>query len=220
MKRYLVAIAKIFIPAAIGIAVLLTVGFLLDPSIRYKYWYLCMAYFFPPLGKESVIPIGVYGGDFTVPIIGKHVHISPINPAIMALSIAFIDSVVSLFMVWNYDLVKKIPLLGNFIQKVEELAMKGNRKYAWVMPLKFVGIVLFVMIPFQGSGGVVGSILGRIMGMSAPMTWLAVTTGALIGCFIMAYFAKLIFSNILAGISLLFILTAIAVIIKIWRESK
>jgi len=220
MKKHLVAIAKILIPVVMGLAVLLTVGSLLDPSTRYKYWYLCMAYFFPPLGKESVIPIGVYGGDITIPIVGKHVHISPINPAVMALSIAFIDSVVSLFMVWNYDLVKKIPLLGDFIQKVEELAMKGNKKYAWVMPLKFVGIVLFVMIPFQGSGGVVGSILGRIIGLSAPMTWFAVTTGALVGCFIMAYFAKLIFSNILAGISLLFILVAIAVIIKIWRESK
>lgn len=220
MKKHLIAIAKILIPVVMGLAVLLTVGSLLDPSTRYKYWYLCMAYFFPPLGKESVIPIGVYGGDITIPIVGKHVHISPINPAVMALSIAFIDSVVSLFMVWNYDLVKKIPLLGDFIQKVEELAMKGNKKYAWVMPLKFVGIVLFVMIPFQGSGGVVGSILGRIIGLSAPMTWFAVTTGALVGCFIMAYFAKLIFSNILAGISLLFILVAIVVIIKIWRESK
>jgi len=220
MKKHLVAIAKILIPVVMGLAILLTVGSLLDPSTRYKYWYLCMAYFFPPLGKESVIPIGVYGGDITIPIVGKRVHISPINPAVMALSIAFIDSVVSLFMVWNYDLVKKIPLLGDFIQKVEELAMKGNKKYAWVMPLKFVGIVLFVMIPFQGSGGVVGSILGRIIGLSAPMTWFAVTTGALVGCFIMAYFAKLIFSNILAGISLLFILVAIVVIIKIWRESK
>jgi len=220
MKRYLITVAKILTPVAIGVSVLLTVGFLLEPSIRYKYWYLCLAYLLPPLGKESVIPIGVYGGDFTVPVIGKHVHISPINPAVMALSVAFIDSVVSLFMVWNYDLVKKIPLLGNFIQKVEELAIKGDKNYAWVMPLKFVGLVLFVMIPFQGSGGVVGSILGRIMGMSAPMTWLAVTTGALIGSFTIAYFAKLLFSNILAGISLLIIVVVIVVIIKVWRESK
>lgn len=220
MRKSIITIAKIAIPAVIGLSVLITVGYLLDSHTRLKYWYLCMAYFFPPLGKESIIPIGVYGGDLTVPILNKEVHISPINPNVMALSIAFIDSIVSLFMVWNYDLVKKIPLLGKFIEKVEDLAAKGNRKYAWVMPLKFIGIVLFVMIPFQGSGGVVGSVLGRIMGMSAPMTWLAVTAGAIIGCFVMAYFAKLVFSNILAGFSLVFIAVAILVIIKIWRESK
>ena len=220
IRRLLVSLAKIFIPPAIGILTLLLIGFSLDPDTRMKYWYLCIAYFFPPLGKESVIPIGIAGGDLFVPIMNIKAHISPIDPNIMAFSIALIDSVVSLFVVWNYDLVKKIPILGRFVKKVEELGRKGSKEYAWVRPLKFTGIVLFVMVPFQGSGGLVGSILGRLIGMRASTTWLAVTIGALAGCFIIAYFAKIAFSNIIIALSFVLIMVVIVVIFKAWKESR
>jgi len=220
IKRLLVSLAKIFIPPAIGILTLLLIGFSLDPDTRMKYWYLCIAYFFPPLGKESVIPIGIAGGDIFVPIVNIKAHISPIDPNIMAFSIAIIDSVVSLFVVWNYDLVKKIPLVGRFVRKVEELGRRGSKKYAWVRPLKFIGIVLFVMVPFQGSGGLVGSILGRLIGMRASTTWLAVTTGAFAGCFIIAYFTKIAFSNIIIALSFVLIMVVIVVIFKAWKESR
>jgi len=220
IKKLLVTLAKILIPPAIGICTLLAIGLSLDPDTRMKYWYLCMAYFFPPLGKESVIPIGIAGGDIFVPIVNANIHISPIDPNIMAFSIALIDSVVSLFVVWNYDLVKKIPILGRFIKKVEELGRKGSRKYAWVRPLKFIGIVLFVMVPLQGSGGLVGSILGRLIGMRAVTTWSAVTLGAFIGCFAIAYFAKVAFSNIVVALSILLIVVVVGVIFKVWKESR
>lgn len=55
--------------------------------------YLLMGlYFFPPLGKESIIPMGVGFG---------------IEPALMAFSIAFVDIVVGLFFALNFDLLKK-----------------------------------------------------------------------------------------------------------------
>ena len=70
------------------------------------------AYFFPPLGKESVIPIGVSGGELTIPIINQHIVVPSIYPLVMALTIAFVDIIVALFLLWNYDLAKKIPLVG------------------------------------------------------------------------------------------------------------
>jgi len=70
------------------------------------------AYFFPPLGKESIIPIGVSGGEITIPLYNQQIIVTSINPLIMALTIAFIDIVVALFLVWNYDLAEKIPIIG------------------------------------------------------------------------------------------------------------
>ncbi|RLF26789.1 MAG: hypothetical protein DRN01_03950 [Thermoplasmata archaeon] len=213
IRKFLVTLAKIIIPPAIGIFALLAIGFSLDPDTRMKYWYLCMAYFFPPLGKESVIPIGIAGGDMFIPIINTQVHIPPINPNVMAFSVALIDSVVSLFVVWNYDLVKKIPLLGRFVKKVEELGRKGSKEYAWVRPLRFTGIVLFVMVPFQGSGGLVGSILGRLIGMKPWVTWVAVTTGALAGCLLIAYFANILKSIFIKNFILVLAIIIIMVIV-------
>ena len=87
---------KFFIPIIIGFAVIIITGLVMQEGLRIKFWPLVTAYFFPPLGKETIIPAGLAAG---------------INPIFMALSIAFVDIIVSLFLIWNYDLVKKIPIL-------------------------------------------------------------------------------------------------------------
>ena len=61
-------------------------------------------YFVPPMGKESVIPIGIAQG---------------IPWTILAISIAFVDIVVCLFLIWNFDLAKKLPFIGSGIKRVQ-----------------------------------------------------------------------------------------------------
>ncbi len=167
-------------------------------------------YFFPPLGKESIIPAGVL--------------ISGIHPLVMALSVAFIDIIIALFLVWNYDLAKKIPFVGTFISKVEEKGKNVEQKYGWIKPLRFIGVVLFVMVPFQGSGGLVGSIVGRLIGMKPWNTFLAICIGAVVGCILIAFFAQvfLIFAeiNTLLTLSLVAIIVLIVVIYLFVKRKK
>ncbi|HID25000.1 MAG TPA: hypothetical protein EYP23_00830 [Thermoplasmata archaeon] len=197
-------LAKFVIPIIIGVGTLAVIGFSVDDETWMRLWPLLGMYFFPPLGKESVIPMGIALG---------------IHPILMALSIAFIDSVVSLFVVWNYDLTKKIPVVGVFINKVEELGRKGSKRYRWIKPLRFIGVVLFVVVPFQGSGGLVGSILGRLIGMKPWVTWVAVTTGAVMGCLLIAYFANILKSilikNFILGLAIIIVMVIVFVLYKI-----
>jgi len=198
-----IAVVKFFLPIDTGLLGLLIIVLTLPKNLWIKLLPLMGIYFFPPFGKESVIPLGVFGGNVTVPILNWHVQTVSIDPLIMTLSIAFIDIVVSLFIVWNYDLAKKIPLIGKFIIKIESLGKKTVKEYRWIKPLRFIGVMLFVMIPFQGTGGVVGSIVGRLIGMNPLETWLAVSAGAVAGCAILAYFYKIIFGiNIVLGLIL------------------
>jgi len=180
---FVVRLAKFFIPFILGFGVFGSIGFLMDESLRVAYWPLLSGYFFPPLGKESIIPAGIALG---------------INPIVMGLSVAFIDVVVALFLVWNYDLAKKIPIIGKFIMKVEEKGESAEEKYGWIKPLRFIGIVLFVIVPFQGSGGLVGSIVGRLVGMKPWNTFYAISIGAIVGCLLIATFSKafLLFAEI------------------------
>ena len=133
----------------------------------------------------------------------------------MALAVAFIDIVVALFLVWNYDLAKKIPFVGKFMIKVEEKGKNVEYKYGWVKPLRFIGIVLFVMIPFQGSGGLVGSIVGRLIGMKPWNTLIAISIGAVIGCLLIATFAQafLIFAEINTTLTLILVAVIIFIIV-------
>ncbi len=207
----LVRLSKFFVPIIVGMGVLALAGFLMSETMRMRYWPLMTGYFFPPLGKESIIPAGVL--------------VAGIHPAVMALSIAFIDIIVALFLVWNYDLAKKIPFVGTFINKVEQKGKIAEQKYGWVKPLRFVGIVLFVMVPFQGSGGLVGSIVGRLIGMKPWNTFLAISIGALVGCTLIAFFAQafLIFAeiNTMLTVALIAILVLIVVVyLRLKRRKK
>jgi len=226
MKKEVIelGILKFIIPIIIGLSVIYIVGKMLPSYSTYKYWALVAAYFFPPFGKETIIPIGIYGGKIPVPFSNEIAIITPIDPLIMALSIAFVDIIVALFLVWNYDFAKNIPFVGKFMEKVETIGEKSSSKYSWITPLRFIGIVLFVMVPFQGSGGLVGSIIGRLIGMNPLNTFLAISIGAIIGCSFIAFFSDIVFSvffqDILFGILILIILIILGIMIVIVRKNK
>jgi len=220
----ILGLTKFFLPFVIGALSILSLYLIVDEDSVGKLFFLMFAYFFPPLGKESIIPIGVSGGEITIPFINRLIIVPEINPLLMALTIAFVDIIVALFLLWNYDLAKKIPLIGKFMIKVEKIGRSSSDKYAWVKPLRFIGIILFVMVPFQGSGGLVGSILGRLIGMKPFNTFLAISIGAVLGTILIAYFADAILSvfvkNVLFGLLILIIILLIALMIWIYRKNN
>lgn len=211
MKKqlFLLSFGKFIIPFIIGFGVVGTAGLFLSTELRGIYWSLISAYFFPPLGKESVIPTGIAFG---------------IHPFFLALSIAFVDIIVALFLVWNYELAKKIPLIGRFMAKVEQIGKASSGKYSWIKPLRFIGIILFVMVPFQGSGGLVGTILGRLIGMKPWNTFIGISIGAITGCLLIAYFAEMIKSvllqNVLMGIFIVILLMIVGVMLLIYKKNQ
>ena len=219
-------VVKFFTSPLLGVLILfllyLTLGF--DTFSLLGGWML--AYFFPPFGKETVIPLGIglLKQGLTVPLINLHVEPVSVNPLSIALAVAFIDIVIALFLVWNYDLAKKIPLIGKFMQKVEDLGKSSSDKYRWIKPLRFIGIILFVMVPFQGSGGLVGSIVGRLIGMKPWNTFIAISIGAIVGCLSIAYFSEAIIlvfiNNVLFGMLVLIIFLIIILMIFIWRKKR
>jgi uncharacterized membrane protein len=222
-KNSLTRVAKLFLPFFIFAIVVLILRFILEGGSSMKLFILMFAYFIPPLGKESIIPIGVTGGEITIPVLNIHVIVPVLNPLIIALTIAFVDIIVALFLVWNYDLAKKIPLVGKFMKKVEDVGRSSSVKYGWIKPLRFIGIVLFVMVPFQGSGGLVGFIIGRLLGMKPWNVFLAISTGSVTGCMLIAYFADAVRSvfiqNFLFGILIIIILVVITTMILFYKKT-
>jgi uncharacterized membrane protein len=215
-------LAKLFLPIIIGLGAYGIWGILSNELS--KIWPLLVAYFFPPFGKETVIPLGVglLKEGLTIPLLNLHVEPVSINPVSMALSVAFIDIIVALFLVWNYDLAKKIPFVGIFMMKVEEKGKSVEDKYGWIKPLRFIGIIMFVMIPFQGSGGLVASIVGRFIGMKPWNTFIAIAVGAITGCLLVATFSKafMIFAEINTTLTIILVILLAIILMSYFVAKK
>jgi len=169
---------------------------------------LMLAYVIPPAGKESVIPLGIALG---------------FPWWLMACSIALMDVLAGIFMALNCDLALKIPVLGSWIQHFMERGGEFVNKRPWLERFYFTGVVLFVMFPLQGSGGIGGTLVGRMIGLSAGSTLLAISLGAIIGCTVIALGSQaikdLIFMNLQLGIAVLVsVLAFLAIAYLVYRR--
>ncbi len=141
------------------------------------------AYVIPPAGKETILPIGVALG-FPWWLIGT--------------SIALLDILAGIFMALNFELAYRIPLLGAWISRFMDHGQAFLSCRPWLKRFYFTGIVLFVMFPFQGSGGIGASLVGRLLGMPSRSVLLAIAIGAFLGCYLIALGAEYVWGLILS----------------------
>ena len=91
----------------------------------------------PPAGKESIIPLGIALG---------------IPWWIIAASTTVMDITGAIFMALNFDLALKIPFLGRWMKGIMESGESFFESHRWMEKLSVIGLVIFVIVPFQGSG--------------------------------------------------------------------
>jgi uncharacterized membrane protein len=149
---------------------------------------LIVAYLLPPAGKETVIPLGISLG---------------IPWWYMALSITMVDVEMALIMLLNFDLVYRIPFVGKLLTNLTTKTGEFLAHHRWLAGLYFFGIILMVMVPILGSGGVRGSIAGRLLGMEPRRIFLAILAGAIIGCFAIAVSSSYILDAVICPGNLL-----------------
>jgi uncharacterized membrane protein len=170
-------IFRLALPFLLGIPWLILLLFLLPYDVWLILGGLLIAYILPPAGKESVIPIGIALG---------------VPWWIMALSIALMDVLSGIFLALNFDIALKIPGVGGWIRKFVAGGEEFFRKRPWMERFYFMGVVLFVMFPLQGSGGIGATLVGRMMGLSPGKVLVAIAIGSLIGCTVIALGAEVI----------------------------
>ncbi len=125
-----------------------------------------LLYFLPPAGKESVIP----------GMISKNV-----DWYLVIIDIVFIDVIISIFLIWNFDYVKKVPLLGGLLKFVEKHSQKYLKDRRFAKGSVYILLILFVMVPFEGSGGAATTIIGKIIGVKPYKLWACVWIGSILG---------------------------------------
>ncbi len=123
-------------------------------------------YTLPPAGKETLIPTAVSKG---------------VPGYFAGFSTSIIDICFSLFLIWNYDWVKKLPVLGPALSKTERKGKEKVKRTRWFGRATFLLTTFVVFVPFSGSGGVGGTVFGRIVGLGPYRVLAAVFIGSFIG---------------------------------------
>lgn len=181
---------RLILPFALAGAFFLICFFLLTPDRLMILGGLMVAYYIPPSGKESLIPLGIVLG---------------IPWWLMAFTLAYLDVVTSLFMILNLDRAQRLPYLGPWISKSLASGHEFMEQRPWLARWRVPGVAFFVMLPLQGTGGVGATIVGIMAGLSPAEILLAVGIGATVECLVFALGSELIIrllmTNLVAGIA-------------------
>ncbi|HJK01357.1 MAG TPA: small multi-drug export protein [Methanocorpusculum sp.] len=184
-------------------------GIIGEPSQEYLTLLgLFVAYLVPPFGKESIIFIS-FGLAYPLWII--------------CLGIILMDMMSSVLIALNFDLLEKIPYIGNLIRRVMDGANSVRKKKPWIEQLSQLGLLIFMFIPLQGSGATTTTILGRLLGMRVRTVFWIVTVGSILSTLSVAFGAAAVIklwriNPWFAVFALLALVVVILAVILVWRR--
>jgi uncharacterized membrane protein len=140
---------------------------------------LMVAYMIPPSGKESIIPLGIVLG---------------IPWPMMAATVVTQDILTGLFMLLNLDYAYRIPRLGPWIAEFLGQGKEFMAGRPWLSRWGVLGLAFFVVLPFQGTGGVGATLVGWIMGLPPGKILLGIGMGAVVEGLVFALGAEVVWT--------------------------
>nr|WP_315048252.1 small multi-drug export protein [uncultured Leptotrichia sp.] len=144
---------------------------LLGASLLNKMFGIFLISMLPIVELRGAIPVGVAIGlpwylNMIVSIVGN------------LLPVPFI----LLFSVKAFEFMKKHNILVKFIEKIENRAKKRSEGLATG---EFIGLMLFVAIPFPGTGAWTGALIAALLQFERKRSFIYITLGVFIAAAIM-----------------------------------
>ncbi|MCK5397365.1 MAG: small multi-drug export protein [Thermoplasmata archaeon] len=177
MKR----LGLFFIPVIVSTIFIILMWLGLEPDMFAIIGLLLLSYFISPFGREVLIPAAV------ISLLGFHGINHMFMDIILVVGVVvFVDIMCSIFLLWNLDLLKYLPVFGKWIDSIEKFGKAKLKKSKRKQQNTFFLLTGYVALPFQGSGGIVSTIIGMLTGLKKQRVWLSVWIGSFVGSLIIA----------------------------------
>jgi uncharacterized membrane protein len=114
---------------------------------------------------------------------GKYVIFSglmkggPMGPAGLALLCLPVDTLIALGLALFLGPLQRLPWIGSTLRGINLRAHAVLADYPRLRRMAFFGVALFVFLPLPGTGAVGGMFAGQMVGLTRPMSVLAVALG-------------------------------------------
>ncbi len=149
-----------------------------------KYGVSAVAYLFPPFGKESIIPYMLSSGEgLSLPSWLSWAGGNVVGPALPAWTvwsmIVIMDVISATILAYSWWFAEFVITRVGLLRRAYRALQRRAEKYRKKRLLTF-SLLIFMMIPFQGTGGISTTIIARLLGVSAKRTISIVFAGSLI----------------------------------------
>lgn len=126
------------------------------------------------------------------------------------LTILILDAIGALFMAWNFHHLFSIPRIGAYMERLISDVEALIAEKPWMERFTALTLLLYVTLPIQGAGSLMGSAIGRLIGIDPWKVFYVMVLGSAIGSFGMAFGSDalriFLIGNIATGITILLIL--------------
>jgi uncharacterized membrane protein len=142
----------------------------------------------------------------------------PFSPWELALLGWVLELLLSIVLLASIASFERLPLAGRAFHEAHLRANQALRTYPGVRRLAFWGVLIFVFLPLPGAGAFIGTLLGRLVGLSRCATLASVGIGAAAAVFSYAGIAVFLgaqWRNLLASPSIV-IPSVIAIALFCW----
>lgn len=138
------------------------------------------------IGFGKFVIFGGVFGDLLSTMFGYVPQSPPPSPGVLAATVVYAELGTALVMMANMTVLYRTPYLGARLAAAHEAGWYVLRAHPWMRRVAELGIMVFVAAPFQGTGAVVGTLLGRVLGLSRVATLACIGVGSGLGCLLLA----------------------------------
>lgn len=135
--------------------------------------------------------IGGFVGGGKLVILAGAVEGAPIGMWPLVGMVVFGDTATALLIMANMHHIYRIPALGRRLAAAREAGFQVLNFHRWMRRAAEFGLVVFIAAPFQGTGAVLGVVLGRILGLSRLAIFLSIFVGSSLGAMFVALAGRL-----------------------------
>ena len=174
-----------FCPLSLWLRFLMTIG----PLLAYGLILLVAAIL---SGRDAAffllsMTIGGFIGGGKLVILAGAVSTAPVKIWTLAGLVVYVDIATALIIMANMHLLYRIPALGRRLAMAREAGFRVLTLHKWMRRAAEIGLSLFIAVPFQGTGAVLGVVLGRILGLSRLAIFFTILGGSTVGSVLVAF---------------------------------
>lgn len=138
-------------------------------------------------GFVASVAVGAFLGGGKLVILAGTLDQAPVGPWGLAMLVVYFDLAVAMVVLGGIHHLYRLPRLGQRIEEARRSGASILKRNPWLHRFGWIGLAGFIAVPFNGTGALVGAVVGRLLGLSRVSILTATASGSLVGSVALAF---------------------------------